>query len=148
MQGNALYQISSKSCHPDLAGWHKTAWQGKVSCQAHLPLCFFHYNDVIMSAMASQISILTIVYSSVYSGADQSKHQSSALLACVSGIHRWSVNSPHKVPVTRKMFPCDDVIMDTGSLGTLQEYFGNPWKIIGNLEEVLDIYPFVLALTY
>ena len=43
--------------------------------------------------------------------ADQRKHQSSASLAFVPGIHRWPVNSPHKWPVTRKMFPFDDVIM-------------------------------------
>ena len=61
-----------------------------------------HYNDVIMSAMASQISSLTIVYSTVYSGANQGKHQSSASLAFVRGIHRWPVISPHKWPVTRK----------------------------------------------
>ena len=70
-----------------------------------------HYNDVIMSVMASQITSLTIVYSIVYSGADQRKHQSSASLAFVRGIHQWPVNSPHKWPVTRKMFPFDDVIM-------------------------------------
>ena len=70
-----------------------------------------HYNNVIMSAMASQITRLTIAYSKVYSGADQRKHQSSASLAFVRGIHRWPVNSPHKWPVTRKMFPFDDVIM-------------------------------------
>ena len=70
-----------------------------------------HYNDVIMSTIASQITSLTIVYSTVYSGADQRKHQSSASLAFVRGIHRWPVNSPHKGPVTRKMFPFDDVIM-------------------------------------
>ena len=64
-----------------------------------------------MDAMASQITSLTIVYSLVYSGADQRKHQSSASLAFVRGIHRWPVNSPHKGPVTRKMFPFDDVIM-------------------------------------
>ena len=46
-----------------------------------------------------------------YSGADQIKHQSSASLAFVRGIHRWPVNSPHKGPVMRKMFPFDDVIM-------------------------------------
>ena len=43
--------------------------------------------------------------------ADQRKHQSSASLAFVRGIHRWPVNSPHKWPVTRKMFPFDDVIV-------------------------------------
>ena len=70
-----------------------------------------HYNDVIMGVIASQITSLTIVYSIVYSDADQRKHQSSASLAFVRGIHRGPVNSPHKWPVTRKMFPFDDVIM-------------------------------------
>ena len=39
------------------------------------------------------------------------KHQSSAPLASVRGIYRWPVNSPHKGPVTRKLFPFDDIIM-------------------------------------
>ena len=64
-----------------------------------------------MGTMASQITSLTIVYSTVYSGADETKHQSSASLAFVRGIHRSPVNSPHKWPVTQKMFPFDDVIM-------------------------------------
>ena len=71
----------------------------------------FHYGDVIMSAIASQITSLMIVYSTVYSGADQRKHQSSASLVFVRGIHRWPVNSPHKGPVTRNMFPLDDVVI-------------------------------------
>ena len=58
-----------------------------------------------MSSIASQITGVTIVCSTVASGADQRKHQSSASLAFVRGIHRWPVNSPHKRPVTRKMFP-------------------------------------------
>ena len=62
-----------------------------------------HYSDVI----ASQITCLTIVYSTVYSRADQRKHQSFAPLAFVRGIHRGPVNSPHKCPVTRKLFPFD-----------------------------------------
>ena len=69
-----------------------------------------HYSDNIMGAMASQITRLTIVYSTVYWGWDQRKHQSSASLAFVWGIHRRVVNSPHKWPITRKMFPFDDVI--------------------------------------
>ena len=76
------------------------------------------YDDVIMSAMASQISSITTVYSSVYSGANQRKHQSSASLAFVRGIHRWPVNSPHKWPVTRQKLPFDDVIMTTADSGT------------------------------
>ena len=54
-----------------------------------------HYSDVIMGAMASQITSLAIVYSTIYSCTDQRKHQRSA----------WPVNSPHKGPVTRKIFP-------------------------------------------
>ena len=61
--------------------------------------------------MASQITSLKIVYSTVYSGADQRKHQISASLAFVRRIHRGPVNSPHKGPTTRKIFPFDDVIM-------------------------------------
>ena len=70
-----------------------------------------HYTEVIMGTIASQITSLTIVYSTVYADADQRKHQSSASLAFVWGIHRRPANSPHKWPVTRKMFPFDDVIM-------------------------------------
>ena len=73
-----------------------------------------HYNDAIMGAIASQITSLTIVYSTVYSGANQRKHQSPASLAFVRGIPWGPVNSPHKWPVTRKMFPFDDVIMTCG----------------------------------
>ena len=73
------------------------------------------YSDVAMSAMASQITSVTIVYPTVCSGTDQRKHQRSASLAFVWGIHRWPVNSPHWGPViTRKMFPFDDVIMIHG----------------------------------
>ena len=66
---------------------------------------------VIMCAIASQITSLAIVYTIVYSDTDQRKHQSSASLAFAWGIHRGLVNSPQKWPVTRKMFPFDDVIM-------------------------------------
>ena len=69
----------------------------------------FHYSDVIMGAVVSQITSFTIVYWTAYSGADQRKHQSSASL--VHEIHRWPVKSPHKWPVTRKMLPFDDIIM-------------------------------------
>ena len=62
-----------------------------------------HYNDVITSAMASQITSISIVGPTVGSGADQRKRQSSATLAFVWGIHRWPMNYPHKRPVTRKI---------------------------------------------
>ena len=71
-----------------------------------------HYCDVIMGRVASQITSLTIVYTIVYSDADHSKHQNSVSLVFVLRIHRGPVNSPHKWPVTRKMLPFDDVIMN------------------------------------
>ena len=70
-----------------------------------------HYCDVIMGTNSSQIASLTIVYSNLYSGADQRKHQSSASLAFVRGIYRRPVNSPHRWAVTRKMFPFDDIVI-------------------------------------
>ena len=79
-----------------------------------------HYDDVVMGAMASQITSFAIVYSTVYSDADQRNHQSSASLAFVQGIHRGPVNSPHKMPVTWKMSLFDDVIMINPS--TTNEY--------------------------
>ena len=82
----------------------------------------FHFDDVIMSAIASQITSLTIVYSTVYSGADQRKHESSGSLAFVLGIHREPVNSPHKWPVTRKMFH-----LMTSSCG----WVGMTWRLHG-----------------
>ena len=74
-------------------------------------LCHCHYSDVIMNAMTSRVTGVSIAFSKVCVGADQRKHQSSASLAFVRGIHLWPVNSPHKGPVTRKMFPFDDVII-------------------------------------
>ena len=87
--------------------------------KSHLILHVCHYSDVTMSTMTSPITSLTIVCSTVYLGAGKkskkkqktNKHQSSVPLAFVRGIHRLPVNSPHKWPVTRKMFPFDDVIM-------------------------------------
>ena len=67
-------------------------------------------------AAVSQITSFTIVYSIVYSGADQRRHQSFASLDFVLGIHWWPLNSPHKWPVTRKIFPFDDVIMITSGV--------------------------------
>ena len=55
----------------------------------------YHYDDVIMTTMSSQITSLTVVYSTLYSDADQRKHRSSASLAFVWGIHRdrWIVRT-------------------------------------------------------
>ena len=83
------------------------------------PTLPFHYSDGIMSAVASQITSVLIVYSTVYSGAGQRRHQSSASLPFMRGIHRWPVNSPHNGPVTWKMFPFNDVIMCSNAIRML-----------------------------
>ena len=68
--------------------WRKVTWLRHIIHDNHGTL-IPHCNNVIMSAMASQITSLTIVYSNVYSGADQRKLQSSASLAFMSGIHQF-----------------------------------------------------------
>ena len=104
-------QVSSSADIRSHCKWrHVHCWWSQYNTP--LQICpMLHYNDVIIGAIASQITSLTIVYSIVYSDADQRKHLSSASLALVRGIHRGQVTSPHKWPVTRKMFPFDDVIM-------------------------------------
>ena len=89
-----------------------------------------------MGTVASKITSLTIVYSTVYSDANQRKYQSSASLAFVQGIHRRSVISPHKWPVTRKMFPFDDVIMVWNSVlaSECQHNFGNSIRLQSTIQ--------------
>ena len=116
----------------DAASWYgKIPTQGdrnerkRFSVYQYQPfIVVTHYCDVIMDTMASQITSLTIVYLTVYSDADQRIHQSSASLAFVWGIHRGPVNSPHKWPVTRKMFPFDDVIMNICNIKYNIVHFG------------------------
>ena len=105
--------------------WYKS-YARVLHCLCHT-LGTNHYCDVIMGRIASQITSLTSVYSIVYSEADQRKHQSSASLAFVRGIHRWPVNSPHKWPVARKMFPFDDAIIFWIEFITTMQSTGNDW---------------------
>ena len=83
-----------------------------------------HYSDMIMSAMASWITGVSIIYLTVCSGADQRKYQNFASLAFARGNHRSPANSPHKGPVTRKMFPFVDVIMSL-SITAVDDWFNN-----------------------
>ena len=108
----------------------------------HATMNIEHYTDVIMTTVASQITSLTIVYSTVYSGAYQRKHQSSASLAFVRGIHRRPVNSPHKWPVTRKTFPFDYVIIKFIILLVFQCYLTSQRLIICNLWYQFSCYLF------
>ena len=101
-----------------------------VSQNTYIVCCAFvccgHYGDVIMGTMASQITSLTIVYSTLYSGADQRKHQSSASLDFVG-----PVNSSHKWPVTPIMFPFDDVILFMlSSLGIQVTYLSIFFRVV------------------
>ena len=98
-----------------------------------------------MSSLASQITSLTIVYSTVYSRVDQRKHQSFASLAFVWGIHRGPVNSPHKGPVTRKMFPFDDVIM-ISTISAWPSVGKWSWRIIGYNSDEEIVYAMSLPL--
>ena len=113
-----------------------------------------YYNDVTMSAMASQITSSFIVCSTVCSGADQRKHQSSVPLAFVKGIHRWPVDSPHKGPVTRKMFLFDDVIMllFQGLFNAAYIWYKNythGWRFIAlNVGLYRSIYPYISGLLH
>ena len=97
-----------------------------------------------MCVMASQITCISIfVYSTVCSGTDQRKHQSSTSLAFVRGIHRWLVNSPHEGPVTRKMFP----------IWRRHHDHNNQWMTLfdtdswPNTLQILTIHIFLLAAT-
>ena len=96
---------------PGCRNFPKLHWEGSINASS-----VFRYNDVILGAMASEITSPTTVYSNAYLGADQRKRQSSASLAYVRGNLRRPVNSPHRWPVTRKMFPLDDVIMHYDSV--------------------------------
>ena len=95
-----------------------------ASISTHNQINLIHFYDVIMSTMASQITSLTIVYSTVYARCRSKKLQTSASLAFVRGIHRSPVNSPHKRPVTQKKFPFDGTIINFGSAtkGALKHY--------------------------
>ena len=109
------------------------------------------YNDVIMGAMASQIISFTIIYSSVYSGADQRKHQSSASLAFVKGIHRSPVNSLHKGPVKRgRCFHLMTSSWKSSLLWYKRKYIPFPYKLyVFRLEHVpshwLHLWPLLLT---
>ena len=118
-----LYEWNLKHCRP-----------GVVFVLNLLPSFAIHYGDVIMGTMACQSTGLLIVYSTVYSGAYQRKHQSSASLAFVG-----PVNSPHKWPLTRKMFPFHDVIMQY-TIGTLLGLLFNGISIYFSIYAIYFLY--------
>ena len=107
--GIAMIKIRQSSYH-----YREDSYIGKMVFFTRSPVCcdaHQHYSAVIMSATTSQITGVSNFCSTVCYGADQIKHQSSVSLAFVRGIHRPPVDSTHKEPVRRKMFPFDDAIM-------------------------------------
>ena len=124
-----------------------------------------------MDAMASQITSLAIVCSTVYSGIDQRKHQSSSSLAFVRGIHRWPVNSPHKGRVTWKRFlmtssyvewilldptsvqsslwldPCYMRAMKNGNVSMMTSSNGKVLRVTGHLSPVTGEFPSQMPVT-
>ena len=87
-------------------------WSHEVSCNSNVTETHHdRYNDFIMSAMASQITSLTIVYSTVYSRRRSKKTPKLHVTGLCAGNSPVIGEFPHKGPVTRKMFPFDDVIM-------------------------------------
>ena len=93
----------------------------------------YHYSDVIMSAIASQITSVSRVCLTVCSGADQRKHSISASLAFVGGIHRWPVEFPSQRSNNAEMFSFDDVIMFALNLTCASQfvYITNPETVSG-----------------
>ena len=136
LDGNwpALVVISTKQLPASLTTSPPTYMYIWMSLCLHELTRLSHCNDVIMSAMASQITSLAIVYSSVYSGAYQRQYQNSSSLAFVRRIHRSPVNSPHKGPVTWKMFPFDDDIVHHAS--ELYQRQVISWQVISKTKSV------------
>ena len=126
--------------------WIKNCFNGNLWRTLSL-----HYCDVIIVAVASQITSLTRLLTQP--DADQRKHQSSASLAVVRGIHRGPVNSPHNGPVTGKMFPFDEVIMEwcMGPISTeLNEGVMNEhgWLVYWYQERLQDLTSWVLPCIF
>ena len=90
----------------------------------------------------SQITGVSIVSTTIWSGVDQRKYQSLASLAIVRGIHRWPVDSPHKRPVTRKMFPFDDVFMQWHSFVAVPMHIQPEIRIVSSGVRYLNNFSF------
>ena len=109
-----IYRIIKVTSKPSRALIHWTVRRLTTrSCEITKPLQWRHIEGDVSNHQSRDCLL------NRYLGVDQRKHRCSASLAFMWGIHRWPVNSPHKEPVTRKMFPFDDVIMMFGIFRSL-----------------------------
>ena len=106
-----IARVISSNHGIEYSGWLGSHLPKRKEFSRVISVLRYHYSDVIMSVMASQITGVLIVYSIVCSGAGQRKHQSSTSLVFVKGIHRWLVNSLHEEPVTHRLFPFDHQLL-------------------------------------
>ena len=120
----------------------------------------WHYCDVMMGTMASQITGLTIVCSTIHLGADQRKHHSSASLAFVQGIHRlrayqhliyyafakvWLVSNTHSNANTQRNLFVNSVLHF--ALKMSNEPAHNLWFQLSSLDREVQQINFYLAWT-
>ena len=123
-----------------------------INCKPTPKPLYWCHNE--RDGISTWTTCVSIVCTTVCSGADQRKYQSSAPLDFVRGIHRWPVNSPHKGPVTRKIFPYDGIIM-TISISYQPFWCWTPrhshlWHWLNRLKQILVFYEegFQLLLPY
>ena len=115
----ALNELTHNALNTSVGGQHRFA----ISIICRHWCGAYHYSYVIMSVLASQITTVSSVCPTVCSGVHQRKYQSVASHAFVRRTHRWPVDSAHKGPTTRRMFPFDDVVM------YLESSWSSCWKI-------------------
>ena len=120
-------------------------------CRSAVPLPRSHNDDVMMTTIASQISSLTSVYSTVYSDADQRKHQSSASLAFVWGIHRdrWIPHTKSQLRricfllMTSSCIPCygNGLVAEIQTYEALSECYYNEDSFLNEALSKSEIFP-------
>ena len=137
-----------------------------MSAKQALGTGWLHYNDVIMSVFGASYHQPHGCSLKCAFGRRSTKTQKLRVTGLVREIHRWPVNSRHKGPVTRKMFPFDDVIMGSVESSMLQWHSYlctyrflfhrsasnvilslHVAKWISGVSEVVDRYPLVLFIS-
>ena len=137
-----IHKVAIIYCSKEHAGDVKNKWCLSAALSA-IGLCTCHYSNAIINAMASQITGVSIVYSTVLQAQIRENIKVPRHWQFVREIHRWPVNAPHKRPVTRKMFPFDDVILYHQSAvpALLTNIFGTATRIFRANSTIILGYP-------